>query len=458
MRLSVFQRKAILLHQKLFELQLFDHRDSHAKNFHKYIDPKNHQNDSGRLPVLTLREWRHGERPEDTNPHLEAAREILTKKFGMGAARAFTNDDISVDEFCETIQFHKTLAHAVIDAEHQEYRPTFDIFIKSKIEADDFMNEFGGLYYLYRIEQNQSVAEKLLVPPSKKIISRCTLSIRYPIPYKKIDGAFHIRCKICVPAYNFDMENIGVHKLDGLVSDYMPVSKLLYLTLEHRAPPEGTKFSDLMNIQLEHTFVPDSDTGLSYLRGAMSTCSQNHGKHMGGRGRDVFLSSIILIRDWETHVKHILLLEDENKGRYKDFWFLKLGARPDGPPGKPELHDKIPDDQKIIQEDSFMSRGTGLFCPEDADTPDKKLAVRLLREPWNRLQILKDLGTDDDPAGIKARIRRMADRAALNELANECAVRLAQLDEQPDLGTRGVSDQAKKPAPQRGRKPRRKSE
>jgi len=123
---------------------------------------------------------------------------------------------------------------------------------------------------------------------------------------------FTFAAKFCMPAYKFIPANLKSHKLDGLVSDYMPISKLLYWTLEHRAPPgEGEKYSDLMNIQSNCDFKLDPATGLSYLRGAMSTCSQNYGPVQELRGRDVFVTSIVLIKFGDTCVENEIEHQDK---------------------------------------------------------------------------------------------------------------------------------------------------
>ena len=310
----------------------------------------------------------------------------------MEAARAFTNDSVGIDPFCELIKFNKIRAHALIDTTYQEERPTFDIFIKSKANADEFMQDYGGLYYLYRIEQNSKVAELLNVPPSKKIISRGTVSIRYPIQYTKISNAYHIRCKVCVPAYGFKHDSLKIHRLDGLVSDYQPISKLLYWTLEHRAPPANEKYSDLMNIQTECKFETDRQTGLKFVRGAMSTGSQNDGDLQKIRGRDILVSSIVLIRYRNTYTEKISYMKDVYGGEYNDFWFLMRKTRTDGISKELQARfDTIPKDRRIIYEGPFMMKRTGLFRPEAAGTPSDKLAVRLLQTPWERLQVLTAL-------------------------------------------------------------------
>src|ERR1700733_14833551 len=106
MRLSPFQKKSILLYQRLSELQLFDHGDK--SNF-RFIDRDNRKNNSENVPIRTLDSWRTTDLKTDKRgAHaLKTLRDILTKQFGVQASEAFIDDTVGIDVFCDAIKFHR---------------------------------------------------------------------------------------------------------------------------------------------------------------------------------------------------------------------------------------------------------------------------------------------------------------------------------------------------------------
>jgi len=116
MRLSVFQRKSILLYQRLTELKLYDYGD--LSKF-RFVDTKNRANNSEPVATRTIESWRTkniNHNSEKTKKAKQIIREILTKRFSVEAYEAFASDRISVDVFCRVIEFHRIRAHALIDA------------------------------------------------------------------------------------------------------------------------------------------------------------------------------------------------------------------------------------------------------------------------------------------------------------------------------------------------------
>jgi len=133
-------------------------------------------------------------------------------------------NDLGVFSFAKIIGLNPLESRYVIDLNYQTHLPGFSSLIMEKATASEFIEEFGGLYYLYRSEKNDALLEHF---GTNDVISKAILSIRYPIPHRhtrktkfvRRASRERIRAKMVFPLYptpNHSRLQIG--KYDGFVS------------------------------------------------------------------------------------------------------------------------------------------------------------------------------------------------------------------------------------------------
>ncbi|MGD1926041.1 MAG: hypothetical protein ACFB03_17925 [Paracoccaceae bacterium] len=133
------------------------------------------------------------------------------------------NGNIGVFTFGELIGLSKATSRFIIDTHYAQSFPTFGTFAQSYTKAERFAITHGGIYSLFRLDRN---AETNRLGYSFGMISKCRLSIRYPVPYKGSQRSgrelFRIRCKMNIPAYQGENPSptagIDSFKYDGFVS------------------------------------------------------------------------------------------------------------------------------------------------------------------------------------------------------------------------------------------------
>jgi len=200
-------------------------------------------------------------------------------------------------KFAEKIGIDASKARYVIDRQYAHDLPTYSSLTSSTKLAHDFVEEFGGIYYLYRHDNNAQTALKNY---SQGILLRCTVSIRYPVPYAPLDssksGVSRVRCKINIPSLNRELSE--PFKYDGYVSK--KGKKWWHWLLQMR--PDVSKIDNQEDLVLMYTEKPRTDT-----TGHIVTCgvmvTQNQDKDMMPT-----ISNVCIIKDMNYNLKRETVL------------------------------------------------------------------------------------------------------------------------------------------------------
>lgn len=214
----------------------------------------------------------------------------------------FSDNEIGVFKFAETIGFNKERARYIIDCEYASMLPAFSSVVTYRYSvAKDFVSDFGGLYLLYRIDSNNDTQNS---NNPLGVVTKATLSIRYPVPFKAFnsekDGYARIRCKLNIPSFS---NPNSIYKYDGFV-----VRKGKYLQWLFQArhnPSEGHDYEDVI---LFYTAMMRNDKETKYLKGTMLSQNQND-------KLTPTVSTILLAKEKDSSVKFVKV-ETNNKGKY----------------------------------------------------------------------------------------------------------------------------------------------
>ncbi|TWB34321.1 hypothetical protein FBZ90_12621 [Nitrospirillum pindoramense] len=373
MPFSRFQRRLILLTQFLHHMGKAD-KDSYLFG-------------TGGIPKNKINRWWNGFKPSD----IDRIRELIKKSNFLDSRLAdmLTDEDtFPVYQFSELLGFDTQEARYIIDMHYHNTQPTLGLYVTSMDRAQMFMGIYGGAYLLYRIDYNEITKEKF---GDEKILVRCPVVIRYPVPYSKDslnllkkghaaspDGSldkFHIRAKLSVPAYGWFGSSGGFygigncHKYDGVVNLSFGENKCLFFVFEHRTTKIRFNHTDTITINLDSQPETDQETGLQYFRGVMLSLTQD-------KKRTTFLSSVVMIKRADVKTR-------EDVGSITGYNFHTMIKDP-GRAVTEENWEKF-------DESSFMSEAPRDFRVNEVKTIEDTLAARLLKTPWSRVNVLLNL-------------------------------------------------------------------
>lgn len=249
-----------------------------------------------------LKKWR-----TKITPHKEKLQEIdaTVIRWFPGKWKDIT-DPISDPEkklplfkFAEKIGIDASKARYLIDRQFAHDLPTFSSLTSSNTIACNFVREFGGIYYLYRHDNNMQTRTRKF---SQGVLLKCTVSIRYPVPYSPLDsernGFSRVRCKVNIPSINRQLSE--PFKYDGYVSK--KGKKWLHWLLQMR-PDRSTNNNDNDDdLVLMYTERPKPDTtGNIVACGIMVT--QNQDKDLMPT-----ISTICMIKEknYKLNEEHVL--------------------------------------------------------------------------------------------------------------------------------------------------------
>lgn len=226
MYLERYQRKIILLQAKI--LELLSEPDKKPDNLDDNFELTNNswvcrKNDAAmkadayvcyhsderrisyaRIRVSDLERYIKGGTATKTLPVFdEFCRELFQGRFNE-YTKPISDEarELGVFSFGELIGFTRPEARFLLDNHFASHFPTFSTFSQTLKPTTDFVMDHGGVYSLYRYDQNQ--ATKSLGYPMGVILC-CRVSVRYPVPFKHIDSdgrqTYRVRCKLNIPEY-----------------------------------------------------------------------------------------------------------------------------------------------------------------------------------------------------------------------------------------------------------------
>lgn len=218
------QRKIILLYEKLEELcaQGCIHRTS--------TTPQCYEADwlsAETIPIQVkdIQGWRFESDPHDTSQNkLNAVvRDYFPDAFPVDDP--ITNDDFDVLDFGKSLGITEDRARYVIDSYFACHLPNYSALTQAEPEANAFIEQFGGLYYLYRYDRNSALPS---VPIEHSgIVIRAGISVRYPLPFTTLVSKRgkrrrwrRVRCKLVAPLYitSKPKKRTASYEYDGFVS------------------------------------------------------------------------------------------------------------------------------------------------------------------------------------------------------------------------------------------------
>lgn len=196
---------------------------------------------------------------------------------------------IDVDTFGMRIGFKDpSRVRYVIDHDYASMLPTFSAVTQPNGEADEFTETHGGLYLLYRHDANDSTHSNGV---AQSVVTRATLSIRYPVPYKPHEsdqqGTSRIRCRLNIPPYQpgaaperaeassaVAPDDTALYRYDGYVGS--KGEKWWHFLLQARQDSKRSRHSEDLILMYTERFAetrPARDT-LEMVRGVMLTQNQ----------------------------------------------------------------------------------------------------------------------------------------------------------------------------------------
>ena len=191
MRFSRLQRRLIILERFL--------RDA---GFYQSSDGGRYLIDGKVYFRATLERWIQSGVERGDSQFDQFKRDISEHFSGIAASQLTDERNAGTFAFADAIGINRDKARYAIDSFHHRTRPTFGLFVMNGDDAQRFVHQYGGLYYLYRLERNETT--KRIFDTDDPVVVRCGLSVRYPVPYVKSvynQDHFHIRAKIAIPNY-----------------------------------------------------------------------------------------------------------------------------------------------------------------------------------------------------------------------------------------------------------------
>jgi len=233
--------------------------------------------------------------------------------------------------FAEKIGIDAAKARYIIDRQFAHDLPTYSSLTSSTKLACKFVEEFVGVYYLYR---HDNISQTSFTNHPQGVLLRCTVSIRYPVPYSPHDsekyGVSRVRCKINIPSMNSHISK--PFKYDGYVSK--KGKNWWHWLLQMR--PRGSTNDDQEDLVLMYTEKPKTDAaGHIIACGVMVT--QNQDKEMMPT-----ISTICLIKNKDVTLERATIMSGVNSTPMKNF-----------PKSLDTYYKCVPKDEKRIMRDEL---------------------------------------------------------------------------------------------------------
>lgn len=296
MYLGRAQRKIILLYARLFELAATGDPVNGGKViksdelFQFVTSQSSKQPRKNLVDLVEVRELQKQRAQRKPNAETLAALDrVVSLVFPTNPRTLHSISDpkrqLDVFSFAVRLGFTASRARYIIDYEYASQLPTYSAVTQSSARAREFCLKHGGLYSLYRHENN-NVTRWNNEPHG--VVTRSTLSIRYPVPYKAHEadgqGDSRVRCKLNVPGYG--KRAPAVYKYDGYVASNRHWSQFL---LQGRPGMERNPDSEDLILMYMERFT-DADDPTRPRRGVILT--QNQDDEL-----NPMVSTVVLIRE-----------------------------------------------------------------------------------------------------------------------------------------------------------------
>lgn len=373
MYLNRAQRKMMLLYARLLELCAPD-ASVHGGKVVKSADGEQFCLETGTslkplVSVRDIREWRAERKPQSTT--IGQVDRAVTAVFPADSPRQHAVSDpdrvVDVFEFAQRIGISPARARYIIDYEYASKLPTYSAVTQGGGSAKELTLTHGGLYSLYRHDNNLATRKN---GSPRGIITRSTLSIRYPVPYKPHDadikGDKRVRCKLNVPGYG--NHGAAPFKYDGYVaSNRGSWSQFLF-----QGRPGAGRNPDSEDLILMYTepFGERSDPSIP-LRGVALTQNQSDSMNPS-------ISTVVLVREPGYRIEVVPVPHPirPKKNEYLPEYFSSYYALLDA-------------QGKEVDEQDFMRGRLGILSVDEArqwsDTDAR--AVQMLFDGWPDLNI-----------------------------------------------------------------------
>lgn len=198
MRVTELQRKSALLR-------------FHLRNQGAYVGKTTET-----IPLLNgmtragFEKWLSG---ETENPRtLEEVSSCIKRTLGIDEPHNLFSLDVGVMHFGHLLGLTRSQCRYAIDELAGEVTPTFSIFSIDRTRAEHLMDEYRGLYLIYRWENTEQATR--FMGGRERNIMVMPMAIRYSLPGSKAmsEGMHRIRCKLNIRSYR---RALTIHEYDG---------------------------------------------------------------------------------------------------------------------------------------------------------------------------------------------------------------------------------------------------
>lgn len=289
---------------------------SYSKNYSKKCIANEDPGDVCSITLKNLSIWADNVTPTGNNPtELDTLAKCIWSDPKLFKASLIdwesgpiSNSTIQTNEFGIGIGYSRHRIRNILDNSFQ-MRPTFHAFAFAKAAAQAHTASYGGAYFVYRMDNFFDNSGN-----SHRVLTRCVLSVRYPISYKN-STAQRIRCKLIAPRLS-ESQHVDFYKYDGYFSPGAKGADLCTWLFQQRHEMHDEIRTDVL---LMHTIgIPDQRN--KHVEGVMQT------QHQGDRrNRLPKTSNIVISKCLET--KTICVKDEFSDESYACFGLTKNGGR-----------------------------------------------------------------------------------------------------------------------------------